>query len=85
MDPEMPIMDGSSEPFVDLIEKAGISEQDASKTWYCIDENIYLQDEKKRVDMVAMPAPDYSCYNFDRFQFPGFRYAACRIEKYVRL
>ena len=39
--PEMPIMDGSSEPFVDLIEKAGISEQDASKTWYCIDENIY--------------------------------------------
>src|SRR5678809_1725992 len=58
--PEMPIMDGSSEPFVDMIEKAGISEQDASKTWYCIDENIYLQDEKKRVDMVAMPAPDYS-------------------------
>jgi UDP-3-O-[3-hydroxymyristoyl] N-acetylglucosamine deacetylase/3-hydroxyacyl-[acyl-carrier-protein] dehydratase len=36
--PEMPIMDGSSEPFVDLIEKAGINEQDASKTWYCIDE-----------------------------------------------
>ena len=38
--PEMPIMDGSSEPFVDLIEKAGVHEQDASKTWYCIDENI---------------------------------------------
>ena len=33
---EMPIMDGSSEPFVDLIERAGIAEQDAAKTWYNI-------------------------------------------------
>ena len=68
--PEMPIMDGSSEPFVDLIEKAGINEQDASKTWYCIDENIYLQDEKKRVDMVAMPAPDYSVTTLIDFNSP---------------
>lgn len=68
--PEMPIMDGSSEPFVDLIEKAGITEQDASKTWYCIDENIYLQDEKKRVDMVAMPAPDYSVTTLIDFNSP---------------
>ena len=68
--PEMPIMDGSSEPFVDLIEKAGISEQDAAKTWYCIDENIYLQDENKRVDMVAMPAPDYSVTTLIDFNSP---------------
>src|SRR4249919_2740403 len=67
--PEMPIMDGSSEPFVDLIEKAGISEQDASKTWYCIDENIYLQDEKKRVDMVAMFYLDYSVTTLIDFNY----------------
>jgi UDP-3-O-[3-hydroxymyristoyl] N-acetylglucosamine deacetylase / 3-hydroxyacyl-[acyl-carrier-protein] dehydratase len=54
--PEMPIMDGSSEPFVSLIEKAGVAEQDAAKIWYSIDENIYYTDEKKRVEMVAMPA-----------------------------
>src|SRR6266545_3809953 len=36
--PEMPIMDGSSEPFVELIEEAGVEEQDADKTWYSIEE-----------------------------------------------
>ena len=68
--PEMPIMDGSSEPFVDIIEKAGIAEQDAAKTWYSIDENIYLQDEKKRVDMVAMPAAEYSVTTLIDFNSP---------------
>ena len=30
--PEMPIIDGSSEPFVEIIEKAEVVEQDAAKT-----------------------------------------------------
>ena len=47
--PEMPIMDGSSMPFVELIEEAGILEQDAAKVWYSIDENIFHYDEEKRV------------------------------------
>jgi len=67
---EMPIMDGSSEPFVDLIERAGIVEQDAAKTWYSIEENIYFQDDKKRVDMVAMPAPEYSVTTLIDFNSP---------------
>ena len=45
--PEIPIMDGSSAPFINYIEEAGIIEQDAAKAWYSIDENIYLYDEKK--------------------------------------
>jgi UDP-3-O-[3-hydroxymyristoyl] N-acetylglucosamine deacetylase/3-hydroxyacyl-[acyl-carrier-protein] dehydratase len=67
---EMPIMDGSSEPFVDLIERAGIIEQDATKTWYSIDENIYFRDDKKRVDMVAMPAAEYSVTTLIDFNSP---------------
>ena len=39
---EVPIMDGSSEPFIELIEKAGVAEQDAEKIWYTIDQNIRL-------------------------------------------
>src|SRR5678810_967158 len=31
--PEVPIIDGSSEPFVQIIEKAGIEEQDSDKIW----------------------------------------------------
>ena len=57
--PEMPIMDGSSAPFVELIEEAGVVEQDATKVWYSIDENIFHYDEAKRVEMVAMPSVEY--------------------------
>src|SRR5919198_2827166 len=35
--PEVPIIDGSSEPFVEMIEEAGLQEQDAVKSWYSID------------------------------------------------
>lgn len=58
--PEVPIMDGSSEPFVEIIEKAGVEEQDADKTWYTLDQNIVHKDEKKNVELIAMPAEEYS-------------------------
>jgi UDP-3-O-[3-hydroxymyristoyl] N-acetylglucosamine deacetylase/3-hydroxyacyl-[acyl-carrier-protein] dehydratase len=68
--PEMPIMDGSSEPFVELIEESGIAEQDAAKVWYSIDENIYHYDEDKRVEMVAMPAMEYNITTLIDFNSP---------------
>ncbi len=68
--PEMPIMDGSSAPFVSLIEKAGVEEQSAAKIWYSIDENIYFNDENKRVEMVAMPATEYSITTLIDFNSP---------------
>jgi len=68
--PEIPIMDGSSAPFIYFIEEAGIIEQDAAKAWYSIDENIYLYDEKKRVEMVAMPAIDYQITTLIDFNSP---------------
>lgn len=68
--PEMPIMDGSSEPFVELIEEAGITEQDAAKVWYSIDDNIYHHDEEKRVEMVAMPATEYQVTTLIDFNSP---------------
>ena len=68
--PEMPIMDGSSQPFVELIEEAGVLEQDAAKVWYSIDENIYHYDESKRVEMVAMPAMEYNITTLIDFNSP---------------
>ena len=38
--PEIPIIDGSSEPFVEIIEELECVEQDAAKAWYSIDTNI---------------------------------------------
>src|SRR5690348_3912156 len=68
--PEMPIMDGSSEPFVQIIEEAGVVEQDAAKVWYSIDQNIFHYDEAKRVEMVAMPAMDYQITTLIDFNSP---------------
>ena len=68
--PEVPIMDGSSQPFVALIDKTGVLEQDAAKAWYSIDENIYLYDDSKRVEMVAMPAVDYQITTLIDFNSP---------------
>src|SRR6188474_343330 len=56
--PEVPIIDGSSEPFVQIIEKAGIEEQDSDKIWYILDENIVYRDEKKNVELIAVPAEE---------------------------
>src|SRR5687768_3420890 len=68
--PEMPIMDGSSEPFVELIEEAGVVEQEAAKVWYSIDQNIYYYDEAKRVEMVAMPSVEYQVTTLIDFNSP---------------
>src|SRR5688572_3468545 len=68
--PEMPIMDGSSAPFSDLIAESGVVEQDAAKIWYNIEDNIYHYDEEKRVEMVAMPASDYQVTTLIDFNSP---------------
>ncbi len=57
--PEIPIIDGSSQPFVEIIEEVGVIEQDASKAWYTIDNNLSYYDEDKRVEMTALPSTDY--------------------------
>src|SRR3954469_24017565 len=67
---EIPIMDGSSEPFIELIEEAGVKEQDAAKGWYCIDENIYHYDDVKRVEMVAIPSMEYQITTLIDFNSP---------------
>ena len=81
--PEIPIMDGSSAPFIEAIEKVGVLEQDAAKAWYSIDENIFHYDEEKRVEMVAMPALDYQITALIDFNSPvlGTQHAALKTIK----
>ena len=81
--PEIPIMEGSSAPFIEAIEKVGVLEQDAAKAWYSIDENIFHYDEDKRVEMVAMPALDYQITALIDFNSPvlGTQHAALKTIK----
>ena len=54
---EIPIMDGSSKIFVDAIEAAGIIEQSATRNYFKLKENIYFEDDKGYVEMLAVPTP----------------------------
>lgn len=67
---EIPILDGSSRPYVEAIEKAGKLKQNAIKTWYSIDHNIYFLDENKKVEMVAMPSTEYRINTLIDFNSP---------------
>jgi UDP-3-O-[3-hydroxymyristoyl] N-acetylglucosamine deacetylase/3-hydroxyacyl-[acyl-carrier-protein] dehydratase len=81
--PEIPIMDGSSAPFIALIEECGVVEQEATKAWYSIDENIYHYDDAKRVEMVAIPAMDYQITTLIDFNSPvlGTQHAGLKTIK----
>lgn len=78
--PEVPIMDGSSQPFIKSIAEAGVHQQDAKKIYYSIDSNIYFYDEDKRVEMVAMPSIDYKITTLIDFNSPvlGTQHAALK-------
>lgn len=81
--PEIPIMDGSSAPFIELISRSGVVEQEAAKAWYSIDENIYHYDEEKRVEMVALPSLDYQITTLIDFNSPvlGTQHAGLKTIK----
>ncbi|HEY9166496.1 MAG TPA: bifunctional UDP-3-O-[3-hydroxymyristoyl] N-acetylglucosamine deacetylase/3-hydroxyacyl-ACP dehydratase [Candidatus Kryptonia bacterium] len=57
--PEPPVGDGSSKPFVDVLLKAGFTGQDAPKDYLIIDQTVEYLDEKKEVQMVALPLDDF--------------------------
>ncbi len=57
--PEMPIMDGSSKLFMELIEQAGIIEQDAEREYFELTENLTFEDSVKKVEMLAVPQDEF--------------------------
>lgn len=53
--PEIPIMDGSSLPFVEAIEKAGIEEQSIDREYFTLKENLTFEDTERGTEMLAVP------------------------------
>ncbi|MEA3495389.1 MAG: bifunctional UDP-3-O-[3-hydroxymyristoyl] N-acetylglucosamine deacetylase/3-hydroxyacyl-ACP dehydratase [Bacteroidota bacterium] len=52
---EIPIMDGSSGPFVKALLDAGIKKQSAEKEYFEITSNIHYSEKDSNVEMIAMP------------------------------
>ncbi|MBU6157490.1 MAG: bifunctional UDP-3-O-[3-hydroxymyristoyl] N-acetylglucosamine deacetylase/3-hydroxyacyl-ACP dehydratase [Bacteroidetes bacterium] len=78
--PEVPIMDGSAQPFVDLLSQAGALNQQVARHCYEIEENIYFYDEEKKVEMVALPSKQYRINTLIDFNSPvlGTQHALLR-------
>lgn len=75
---EVPILDGSAQPFIEILEKTGTVQQDAKKVYYTIDHNISFVDEKNKVEMVALPYHEYRINTLIDFNSPvlGTQHAA---------
>ena len=57
--PEVPIMDGSSKFFIDILLKAGILEQQAERIYFELKSNLTYEDTQKKVEMLAVPSEEY--------------------------
>ncbi|HAA00602.1 MAG TPA: UDP-3-O-[3-hydroxymyristoyl] N-acetylglucosamine deacetylase [Flavobacteriales bacterium] len=57
--PEIPIMDGSSKPFVAAIEAVGYEQQKAEREYFEFKENLPWEDLEKGIEMLAVPAQDF--------------------------
>lgn len=53
--PEFPILDGSAKTYVEEIEKAGLSEQEAERDYYIIKNKIEVKDEETGASIVVLP------------------------------
>jgi UDP-3-O-[3-hydroxymyristoyl] N-acetylglucosamine deacetylase/3-hydroxyacyl-[acyl-carrier-protein] dehydratase len=57
--PEVPILDGSSRPFVIALQAAGIVEQAAERVYFELTENLTYEDPIKKVEMLAVPQDEF--------------------------
>ena len=57
--PEIPILDGSAAPFVEIIEAAGKVEQAEERDYYEIKEPIVYIDKEEGVEVMAVPSEEY--------------------------
>lgn len=56
---EIPILDGSSAPFMEVLLEAGLEEQAEDREIYELRETLKYVDEEKDVEMLAMPSSHY--------------------------
>jgi UDP-3-O-[3-hydroxymyristoyl] N-acetylglucosamine deacetylase / 3-hydroxyacyl-[acyl-carrier-protein] dehydratase len=75
---EMPIMDGSSKFYVEVLEKTGTEEQDAPREYFEITESIKFYDPEKDCEFIAVPSDKYriSCMIDYNSKTLGSQYAS---------
>jgi len=56
---EMPILDGSSRLYIEVLEKAGRIKQDADIEYYELKENITFSNSEDKVEYIAIPSDKF--------------------------
>lgn len=56
---EPPIGDGSSLPFVEALQRAGVVEQKAAREYFTPEQTIHYKNDEKGVEIVALPNDEY--------------------------
>lgn len=68
--PEFPILDGSSVPFIEAIEKAGVVEQDAELEIFRIQKKYEVRDDEKGILLEIFPDDEFSVTTFVDYPSP---------------
>ena len=65
--PEVPILDGSAEPFVAMVERAGVVHQDAKRWAILVQDTVEVRDEDKFLRIEPSPVQRFTA----EIDFPG--------------
>ena len=68
---EPPVGDGSSLPFVEVLQSAGFQQQEAPKDYLVIDQTIMHHEDDRQVDIVALPLDGYRVTVMVDYQNPA--------------
>lgn len=83
--PEVPIMDGSAKPFVDILDEAGYVELEDEREYFEVTEPISYMDEVTGTELLALPSDEFEVTALIDFNSPvlGHQYASLKgIENY---
>ena len=77
---ELPGMDGSAQPYVEAVKKAGVTEQGAARKVFKVTSPLFVQDEKSSI--VVVPAPEFRISYTLSYDHPlvGHQYLDLKID-----
>ncbi|MDE6352327.1 MAG: bifunctional UDP-3-O-[3-hydroxymyristoyl] N-acetylglucosamine deacetylase/3-hydroxyacyl-ACP dehydratase [Muribaculaceae bacterium] len=78
--PEMPILDGSSLPYVEKIAEVGLEEQKSDKEYYIVKQRIEVKDEATGASIMLLPDDELSINVMVEFDSPVLRNQFASLE-----
>ena len=78
--PELPILDGSAEKYIEEIDRVGLCEQGADKNFYVVKHKIEVRDEQTGAHLTVLPDSDFSVDVMISFNSPVLSNQYARLE-----